>query len=384
MDVFKRHLTDAELAEYFLQLDVSTEKINDNYRAEALILQQTDPEKGYPRLVKNMQTYGQGLSIELPVETIPVRLMLNKTRVQSLTSSTFEIKVKESAEQVCFLCTLDKGQHGIIIPADRTLIDRQDQQFIILTNPGITLPGDLTIATIRHTNQLIADRFSDMIHIARSLYNFSIYFNGALAGASSTHFHFQAGYKDKLIGESQIQRLLAGQPVGQARLKRILKRKGLEAYNVENYLRATHLVVAKDAQVLLGFFNHYLSALTEISHSIKGIPNVPDFGGLIPSLGIMESEPRINIMLKYYPDYEAYIAALFPKQFNRPQCYFKKGRQQILLGLAIKEALGNLITVREADYEHLKNDPSLITKIYSDTSINAEMVEELNKSLKLK
>jgi hypothetical protein len=371
-DLKKRQLSDEELVDYFQQLDINPQKIDDNYRTEALILQQTDPEKGYPRLVKNMETYGQVISIELPVETIPLRLMLNMTRVQSLTSSTFEKKNLEKSPK-CFLCNLDKGQRGILI---------NDQKYIVLTNPGITFPGDLTIAAIPHANQVITDRFSDMIRIARALYHFSIYFNGALAGASSPHFHFQAGYKDKLIGEIQIQKLLAGQSVGQAHLRRISKRSGVEAFFIENYLRPVHIVVTKDADALLTYFGRYLAALKEVSQAIKGLPNIPDFGSLIPSLGMLENEPRLNIMLKYYPDYGGYILALFPKRFNRPQCYFQEGDEQVLLGLAIKEALGNLITVRESDFEHLKKIPQRISAIYSDTSITFKMADELNTILK--
>lgn len=374
VNLAKRCLTDAELADYFLQLDINPEKVDDNFRTEALILHQTDPEKGYPRLVRNMQTYGQGVSIELPVNSIPVRIMLNKTRVQSLTSSTFENK--EAPEtQKCFLCNLDKGQRGILTT---------DKQYLILTNPGITLPGDLTIASIKHEPQIIMNRFEDMIRIARSLYHFSIYFNGALAGASSTHFHFQSGYKDKLIGEIQIQKMLAGQSVGQARLKRIMKKSRLEIFYINNFLRPAHIIVTKDPEALLECFNRYLTALMEVSWNIKGIENVPDFGGFIPSLGIMENEPRLNIMLKYYPDYDGFILALFPKRYNRPQCYFQKGDRQIVLGLAIKEALGNLITIRESDFQRLRNNPELISQIYSDTSITLESAEILNQSLKIK
>jgi len=372
VDLLKRQLTDSDLAEYFLQLDVKPEKVDDNYRTEALILQQTDPEKGYPRLVKNMQTYGQGLSVEIPVNSIPIRIMMNKTRVQSLTSSTFEKATKTEAPK-CFLCSLDKGQRGILT---------NDQQYLILTNPGITLPGDLTIAAVKHDYQMITNRFEDMIRVARSLYHFSIYFNGALAGASSPHFHFQAGYKDKLIGEIQIQKLLGGQAVGPARLRRIIKRAGTEVFNVENFLRPAHIIVTKDAEALLVYFQRYLTILKQVNQDIKGIANVPDFGDLIPSLKIIESEPRLNIMLKYYPDYDGFILALFPKIYNRPQCYFQKGDNQILLGLAIKEALGNLITVRESDFNKLTADPEFITRIYTDTSITPEMVEKLNNLLK--
>lgn len=373
MTMIERHLTDTELNPYFQELDIPLQKVNDNARVQALILQQTDPHKGYPRLIKNLATFSKSLSTELTVATIPIRLVLNKTRRQSLTSSTFEKQAGDSAEPPCFLCNLDVGQRGVLI---------LDGKFIVLTNPGITLPGDLTIAATQHELQLIRGRFAEMIDIAAILPAFSIYFNGALAGASSPHFHFQAGYKDKLPGEQQIQRLLAGRAVGNARLRKIVKGATMEVFQIENFLRSVQIVVTKDRQALLEFFDYYLQQLQIVSAAIKNIPNYPDFGSLIPSLGQKESEPRLNIMLKYYPDYQAFIAGFFPKRFNRPQCYFQKGRAQIVLGMAIKEALGNLITCRKPDYDRLQRYPELIAMAYQDTSITSEMEEVFFRALK--
>jgi hypothetical protein len=371
MTIEERHLTDEELKPYFEALDIPLAKINDNARVAALIMQQTDPEHGYPRLIRNMKTFSQSLSTNLIVDTIPLRLVLNKTRRQSLTSVTFE--KTDNLTPPCFLCQLDQGQRGILI---------LDNQFIVLTNPGITLPGDLTIAAKEHQPQLISGRFDYMLQIAELLPSFSIYFNGPLAGASSPHFHFQASYKDKLPGEQQIQQLLAGKNVGNARLRKIIKRNELEVYNVENFLRSTQLVVAKERNRLDDFFAFYLTKLAEISTAIKGLPNIPDFGTLITSLGELETEPRLNIMVKYYPAYQAYIAGFFPKRFNRPQFYFKQSRAQIILGMAIKEALGNLITCRQTDYNRLQKRLDLVRQAYADTTITSAMEMEFLQRLK--
>ncbi|MBP7885697.1 MAG: DUF4922 domain-containing protein, partial [Candidatus Marinimicrobia bacterium] len=173
-----------------------------------------------------------------------------------------------------------------------------------------------------------------------------------------------------------------GQSVGQARLKRILKSGELEVFYIENFLRPVHIVVTKNAEALLEFFDHYLMVLKDVSQNIKGIKNVPDYGSLIPALGMRENEPRLNIMLKYFPEYGGFILALFPKRYNRPSCYFRKGNSQILIGMGIKEALGNIITGRETDYKRLRSNPALISQIYTETSISPESVEILNQNLK--
>jgi len=365
MNIHQRHLTDAELAAYFRQTGSESSAVDDNDRILALIAQQADPRHGYPRLIRNLKTYQQGTAVELTVQSIPLRLMLNVTRTQSLTANTFEQPDVKMPANECFLCNLDIGQRGVLI---------QDNRFMVLTNPGITLPGDLTIAAVKHAPQTIRGRFQEMTEVASNLYGFSIFFNGALAGASSPHFHFQAGYREGLPAETQFRQLVASKSGGDAQLKNIFRNDQLEVYSVENYLRPVHLVVAREATELVRFLDYYLTRLTTVSKELKGLPNVPDFGDWVASLQQPEKEARLNIMLKYYPDRQEFLGALFPKQFNRPQCYFARGAQQIILGMAIKEALGNLITCRESDFNRLRDNPQLIAQAYRDTALPPQIL----------
>ncbi|MCK4716782.1 MAG: DUF4922 domain-containing protein, partial [Candidatus Marinimicrobia bacterium] len=146
-----------------------------------------------------MRSYSQNKSVIISVKGVPVHISLNITRTPSLTANTFELINARYSESPCLLCNLDEEQKGVL-----TLDDR----YIILANPGITIPGDLTISSIEHESQLITGHFEDMIRLSELLTDYSIYFNGALAGASSPHFHFQAGVKDTLIGEQQINEML--------------------------------------------------------------------------------------------------------------------------------------------------------------------------------
>ena len=86
-------------------------------------------------------------------------------------------------------------------------------------------------------------------------------------------------------------------------------------------------------------------------------------------------------MLKFDPSSGQYLLAIFPKIFNRPQAYFRRGDEQILVGMAIKESLGNLISCRRSDYQKLYQQPHLIEEIYRDTSITRKMVDDLNAQL---
>ena len=373
MKIKDRHLSDTELTRFFSQLEQKNSKIDNNLRIEAMLLQQMDPTFGWSRLINNMKIFSKCQFAEVKVKGIPVKLVLNKTRAPSLKSNTFENNVNNINLKRCLLCELDKGQRGLLI---------KGKKYIVLANPGITLPGDLTISSVKHEKQVITGHFHDMIEIARDLSHFSIYFNGALAGASSSHFHFQAGYKDKLIGEQQIQALLAGKSIGNAYLNNIISTHNCKLFSAENYLRPIHIITTKNSNTMLRFCRFYMDKLLHISKNIKGYPNIHDFEEYVNSLKGKESEGRVNILLKYYPESDEYVAVFFPKRTNRPQYYFQKGKNQIILGIAIKESLGNLITCRKKDFEILKNNPDLIEEAYKDTSITRDMLLELNESLK--
>ncbi len=368
-----RNLSDSELSPYLEKLSLNNIKPDNNQRVNALILQQSDPEHGYPRLVDNLKVYSECKSIDVSVNGVPLILFLNPTRTQSLTSSTFDNDSNKRGSEYCFLCNLDEGQRGILI---------RNNKYLVLTNPGITIPGDLTIASVKHTKQLITGNFHDMLDIARELYDFSIFFNGALAGASSAHFHFQAGYKDKLIGEKQLEKLISGEKVGNAHAVRVVSHNGFELFRTDKYLRSVHIVSTNDPEKLCDFFDLYSAKLYEISKDIKGYKHVPDFGRYIDSLNDTESEGRLNIMLKYNPESDTYLVAFFPKRTNRPECYYKSGNDQIILGMAIKEALGNIITCRKRDFDTLVKRPDLIQKSFAGTSLTDEMYNTLNRELK--
>jgi len=346
---------------------------DDNIRAGALLKHQLDPDIGWPRLIDNMRAFSQIENTIVNVAGIPINISLNITRTPSLTANTFEKSKDRPFAPNCFLCNLDKKQRGVL-----TLDDR----YLILANPGVTIPGDLTIASVSHEKQLIAGHFSDMIKLAEKLYGYSIFFNGALAGASSPHFHFQAGVKDSLIGEGQLDSILRGNMPGDVQLIKLTDRDDPAVFLIENFLRPCFICDAKKAESLGHFFDFFQDILLQSNKKIAGIPNVPDFGQHIDSLDMIESEPRMNILLKYYPESGLYRAALFPKVYNRPSFYFNAGANQIILGMAIKEALGHLITCRKGDYDKLTQRPELVKRAYADTSLQYDEILFISNLIK--
>jgi len=282
-----------------------------NRHIRAMSRHQLDPTLGWPRLIRNHSTYANSPKVRLKVAEVPLLLHFNKTRSASLKNSAFE-----NTKSSCFLCELDQGQRGILI---------RNERYIVLANPGITIPGDLTIATVAHEKQLLHGHIPDLIQIARELSDYSIYYNGAMAGASSPHFHFQGGLKNRLPGEQQIRNLLAGKSLPPLQLQSVVRTDELTLFRIASFLRTNYIVRTGRAAQLERFLETFLTSLAELDQSIRNLPNIPDFGSWIPSLDMRETEPRLNLMLQYDPVQAEYTAALFPKCFNRPSHYYRKG-----------------------------------------------------------
>jgi len=341
-----------------------------NHLTEALLLQQENSKTGWPRLIKNLQIIKNCPRQKVNVNSVEVLTMLNPARKQSLTSTTFE---KNPSPKKCFLCNLEEEQKGIGI---------LNNKYIILANPGVTFRGDLTIASTKHENQILKGHFKDMIEIAKLLTNFSIFYNGAMAGASSTHFHFQGSYKNRLIGELQILKLLKGGRINGSYLTALIDTSSLKVLSVERFLRKTIVIITHKAEPLISFLKKFYECIAEVNKDIRNFRHAPDFGSYIKSMGIKETEGRMNIMLRYEPGGEYFICVVFPKLTNRPTFYFENDANKIILGFAIKESLGTIITFRKSDYEKLINNPSLIKKAYADTTLPNELFQRLIEKIK--
>ncbi len=369
MSIKTRHLDDKILTAWLNPDEQVISSLDNNQRARLLYRHQQDPAVGYPRLINNLRQLALQISTDLTVSGIPVTLMYNTTRSPSIRADTF-IYNDDKKERKCVLCHLDEEQRGVLV---------LDRNYLLLANPGITFPGDLTIAATQHDPQKITSHVSDMLVLANQLYDYSIYFNGALAGATCPHLHFQASLKDRLIGEVQLQRLTKGQQVGPAYAVKMIETPELQVYKINNYLRYLHLITSRSAAAMQAFINYYLDILTLLNHEhIHDIPNIPDFGTYIDTLNEYENEARLNMMITYDISTSIYLAAIFPKTTNRPSSYFRLDEDRLLLGLAIKEALGLIITCREKDYTTLRNSPLIIKQAYQGISITDKMYARLN------
>ena len=342
-----------------------------NSKISALIKHQLNLDYGFPKLINNMKSYLESESGFLQINGIGFCVFYNPTRAKNVKASTFTDHDKNFS---CFLCDLLPGQRGIKYLKDK---------YMIIINPGITTPGDLTIPTIKHELQKLEPNFPDMLEIAENLTDYSIYFNGPLAGATCPHFHFQAGIRDQLPAEKQINKILEFDQDNNIMKEYIFKDNQTEIFRLNNFLRTNYCCYTSSKKTAIEFAKNFFQEIKINNQKfIRSLHNIPDFGSEIKVFEEKEEEGRFNVIAKYYPDTKKYLVVFFPKLFNRPQLYFSDEPEQLTLGFAIKEALGHILVASKDDLYRILQNKDILKQAYLDTNLSDEMDGELLERLK--
>ncbi|MBN2279087.1 MAG: DUF4922 domain-containing protein [Candidatus Marinimicrobia bacterium] len=342
-----------------------------NSKVSALIDHQTKPGSGFPTLISNEEKYKESSFGSVKIDELDFCIFYNPTRTKNVRASTFTVPDQNFQ---CFLCDLLPGQRGIKV---------LNNSYMIIVNPGITIPGDLTIPTIHHELQKLESHFLNMLDIAAELTDYSLFFNGPLAGATCPHFHFQAGIRDKLPGEQQINRLLTESHKSPMNKDYLFQDHRTEIFKITNFLRSNYCIFSSSKPAVLEFADHFFKKIKSLDQKyIRKLPHIPDFGSVMKVFGEAEEEGRFNVMAKYYSDQKKYLAVFFPKIFNRPQLYFSKGPYQLTLGFAIKEALGHVLVTSKEDLHRIMENTELLRQAYLDTNLTDEMDRDLFQNLK--
>ena len=243
-----------------------------------------------------------------------IRVQFNPARI---VSSAAKVDAKSIQERKCFLCpsNLPPEQRGLPICGN----------YQILVNPFPIFPVHLTIPDIEHTDQLIFDRYEDMLNIAKELNDFVIFYNGPKCGASAPdHIHFQAGNKGFLPIENDVKNISK---------KHIYSDDKAIVYMPENYLRNMFIIESDDKNAITSTFKKIYSTL-EIKEN--------------------ESEPMLNILT--WRENKKWISCIIPRKAHRPECFFAEGDSNILISPASVDMGGVFITPLEKDFEKITAD----------------------------
>lgn len=245
----------------------------------------------------------------------------------------------------CFLCPENKPneQDEIIISLD--------EPFSLRINPYPILPGHLTISSLKHQDQVLADKTirqlpGKLISWLEEYFasGYVLFYNGAKCGASAPdHFHFQAVKQSDVPVIQQWERLMETA----VREKEIKTENGstYSSFQITSYICPIQVFICNhSADILPEMINHYLQSL-------------PLHEG--------ESEPRYNLFA-WQDKQRGFTMAYFPREEHRPACYTATGGKQLLVSPGALDMTGLLVTPRKEDFDKITE--SDITQIYKEVA----------------
>ena len=245
----------------------------------------------------------------------------------------------------CFLCLENKPneQDEIIISLD--------EPFSLRINPYPILPGHLTISSLKHQDQVLADKTirqlpGKLISWLEEYFasGYVLFYNGAKCGASAPdHFHFQAVKQSDVPVIQQWERLMETA----VREKEIKTENGntYSSFQITSYICPIQVFICNhSADILPEMINQYLESL-------------PLHEG--------ESEPRYNLFA-WQDKQRGFTMAYFPREGHRPACYTATGGEQLLVSPGALDMAGLLVTPRKEDFDKITE--SDITQIYKEVA----------------
>ena len=203
----------------------------------------------------------------------------------------------------------------------------------VLVNPYPILPFHLTLPLRNHAPQRLEGLYADMLHIAREWQGMTLFYNGALCGASAPdHAHVQAVEATglPLLGEYWQEEIACG-------MEPLLVNGNGTLYNVTTYAVPLFMISARNVSRSVELCGKLLAAL-------------PCHEG--------EAEPRVNVFV-YYTSDEGYVSMIIPRAAHRPAAYFADGAEQRLVSPGAIDMAGLLITPRGEDFQAINADEAI-------------------------
>ncbi|MCQ2178338.1 MAG: DUF4922 domain-containing protein [Bacteroidales bacterium] len=286
------------------------------------------------RALKNVETR------EMNVGGLQVRLQHNPAR---RASSTAEIDPETLASRPCFLCVANRPAEQFHLKFE----GRKDRKYNIQINPYPIFPGHLVIAREEHIPQAIWHHLPDMLDFAGTYRDYTVYYNGPVAGASAPdHLHFQACPRHLLPLENAVDAFLdnPGSPLNSV--------EDATLYHFPQFTRGVYCLKASTSKSLTKLF--YL---------------------LLDCCDIEEgaTEPRFNLYA-YVKDGEYRVFVTIRREL-RSHHYFSKGEDHMTISPGAAEMAGVFITPDARDME--KVTPEMLAEILDEVSISAEAEKKI-------
>lgn len=273
-----------------------------------------------------------------------LKVQFNPERIKSTSAEVDENSVKN---RECFLCVdnLPEEQKGILLR----------DNFLLLCNPYPIFPQHFTITSLSHVPQKISDFFSKFLEMSRFLSpRYTLVYNGPACGASAPdHLHFQAGTKNFIPIENDIQQLK--NDFG----KIVQEDEFITTAFIDDGLRKLILIESIEQKMIEKSFGKIFKAYEKLSKT--------------------EPEPMMNLLCNYDKEF-GWSLIIFFRSKHRPECFYKNDTDRILISPAAIDLGGVVVTPREEDY--VRVDKELLQQIFSEVSLDKETFSALAKKVK--
>ena len=253
---------------------------------------------------------------EITIGGMPVRVQYNPARAVSTLARTDAASI---AARPCFLCRENRPQQQESMPFEGC----DGRRYEILVNPFPIFPEHFTVPAVDHVPQRIAGRFPDMLRLADTFSDMTVFYNGPESGASAPdHFHFQMGCRGFLPVERHFG--LLG--------PRTVMRPGAAVIALTSaYIPGLPVITAPDAK----------SAEAAFLRVLRSLPVSPRTG-----------EPQLNILCwKERTDSDTVFRILvIPRKAHRPSCYYAPEGEAVRISPASVDLGGVFIVPVEEDF----------------------------------
>ena len=272
----------------------------------------------------------------LEVGSLPVRLQFNPSRIASTTA---RVDKETLAARPCFLCVQNRPPEQFHIKFE----GRKGRRYNIQVNPFPIFQKHLVIARAEHVPQAIWHHLPDMLDFASAYRDFTVYYNGPMAGASAPdHLHFQAVPRGVLPLETAIDEFLdaPGTPLSSV--------KDATLYHFRRFTRGIYCIKAVTTKSLAKLFYQFLDCCPVMDEGL---------------------EPRFNLYAWFNPAKGEYRVMAVLRTALRSHHFYADGPDRITIGPGAAEMAGVFVAPCEEDYE--KVTAAQLQEILDEVSVSA-------------
>jgi len=225
----------------------------------------------------------------------------------------------------------------------------------MLCNPYPILSQHFTLCSEEHKPQRISKAFNGMLKLTKLLSpKYSLVYNGPACGASAPdHLHFQAGTKNFIPIENDIQQMKND-------FGRIVQEdESITTSFIDDGSRKIIFIESTDRNEIEKTFRVIYKILEELS-------------GVKP-------EPMMNILSSYDLEF-GWSVIIFLRSKHRPEIYHKDEHEKILISPAAIDLGGVVVTPREEDF--IKIDKNILSQIFDEVSLNRKTFSLIEEKVK--